>query len=522
LPVTKTDPDSVKITTNYSILFIDREKGFLSKTISQVLKLIDNRRNDTKIVVKYGDSLISYSENKIKNIEYSEVCKNVYSIEKAGHYKLIFNYDDISSDLKLNGAPQKYWHYPEDLIPFGYKNVGGTDRLLFIYKDKVYMTDYQNDELVRDTLAEFIYKDVYDTDFNSLPETGQKMGYSKVKIAGSHYPLVLILGMIYGLKNTMNRYKIPYTITKDREPKPGYVEIKFKDSYLYYKETIENQILMNGLYFAKPHDFNIDSFNGSLPYDEWVGTIKKVSTSTKTHFKNTMKITLNILVDPITQEILQHQGIPSNILDLLLYCNTLLADNSYRQLGNVLNYRLRNYEQIAGMLNQILIKSYIDYLNGYLRGNTRNSFDVNENAVIFNLLKISSVNTYSALSPVLELETYSRTSQKGFMGLEKAASFSQATREFNNNKLSVYSAGATAFGGSSGITRSLTYQPHIKGIRGYISEIEDIENTPDTRMLSASELLSPFLSRHADASRQSMTIGQFKHNMPLNKGSIRL
>jgi DNA-directed RNA polymerase beta subunit len=235
-----------------------------------------------------------------------------------------------------------------------------------------------------------------------------------------------------------------------------------------------------------------------------------------------MKITLNILVDPITQEVLENQGIPSNILDLLLYANTLLGDNSFRQLGDILNYRLRNYEQIAGMLNQILIKSYIDYLNGYLRGNTRNTFDVSENAVIFNLLKISSVNTYSALSPVLELETYSRTSQKGFMGLEKAASFSQATREFNNNKLSVYAAGATAFGGSSGITRSLTYQPHISGIRGYISEITDIENTPDTRMLSASELLSPFLSRHADASRQSMAIGQFKHNMPLNKGSVRL
>jgi hypothetical protein len=94
------------------------------------------------------------------------------------------------------------------------------------------------------------------------------MGYSKVKIAGSHYPLILILGMIYGLKNTMNRYKIAYTISKDRDPRPGYVEIKFKDVYLYYKETIENQVLMNGLYFAKPHDFNLSSFNTSEPYDE--------------------------------------------------------------------------------------------------------------------------------------------------------------------------------------------------------------------------------------------------------------
>lgn len=522
LPVTKTDPDSVKITTNYSILFIDREKGYLSKTVNQVVKLIDAKRNDPRIKVKYGDNLISYSANNIKDIEYSEICKSVYSIEKSGYYKLIFNYDDIASDLKLNNAPSKYWKYPEDLIPIGYKVIEGEDHLLFIYKSKVYSTNYTKDELVKDNLADFIYQDVYDTKFEDLPETGHKMGYSKVKIAGSHYPLVLILGMIYGLKNTMNRYKIPYTMSKDKDPKKGYVEVKFNDTYLYYKETIENQLLMNGLYFAKTENYNLDAFNGSLPYDDWVGTVKKVSTSTKTHFKNTMKITLNILVDPITQEILQHQGIPSSILDLLLYCNTLLADNNYRQLGNVLNYRLRNYEQIAGMLNQILIKSYIDYLNGYLRGNTRNNFDVNENAVIFNLLKISSVNTYSALSPVLELETYSRTSQKGFMGLEKAASFSQATREFDNNKLSVYSAGATAFSGSSGITRSITYQPHIKGIRGYISEMDDVENTSDTRLLSASELLSPFLSRHADASRQSMAIGQFKHNMPLNKGSVRL
>lgn len=408
------------------------------------------------------------------------------------------------------------------MIPFGYKVIEGNENLLFLYKNKVYSTNYTKDELVKNSLAEFIYSDVYGTNFNDLPETGQKMGYSKVKIAGSHYPLIIILGMIYGLKNTMTRYRIAYTTSVERDPRPGYIEIKFKDSYLYYKETIENQILMSGLYFAKPHNFDLDAFNGSTPYDEWIGLVKKITTSTKTHFKNTMKITLNILVDPITQEILEHQGIPTNILDLLLYCNTLLCDNSYRQLGDVLNYRLRSYEQIAGMLNQILIKSYIDFLNGYLRSNSRNEFDITEGSVIASLLKITSVSTYSALSPVLELETYSRTSQKGFMGLEKAASFSQATREFNNNKLSVYAAGSTAFGGSSGITRALTYQPHIKGIRGYISEIEDIENTPDARMLSASELLSPFLSRHADASRQSMTIGQFKHNMPLNNGSVRL
>jgi hypothetical protein len=268
LPVTKTSPDSVKVTTNYSILFIDREKGYLSKTINQVVKLIDSKKNNPKIKVKYGDNLVSYSDNGIKNIEYSEICKNIYSIQKDG-YNLIFNYDDIASELKLNGVPAKYWQYPEDLVPIGYKLMpDGSNSLIFIYKNKVYSTDYKKDTLISETLAEFIYRDIYETRFEDLPETGHKMGYSKVKIAGSHYPLILILGMIYGLKNTMNRYKIPYSMSKDRNPKPGFVEIKFKDTYLYYKESIENQVLMNGLYFAKPHDFNLDSFNGSEPYDE--------------------------------------------------------------------------------------------------------------------------------------------------------------------------------------------------------------------------------------------------------------
>jgi hypothetical protein len=232
------------------------------------MKLIDNRKNDASIKVKYGDNLISYSDNKIKDIEYSELCKHIYSIEKSGYYKLIFNFGDMANDLKLNSAPHKYWNNPQDLIPFGYKSVGGVDNLLFIYKGKIYITDYEQDELLKDSLSQFLYENVYDTEYKDLPEIGQKMGYTKVKIAGSHYPLILILGMIYGLKNVMNRYKIAYTTSKERDAKKGYVELRFKDSYLYYKETIENQILMNGLYFAGTHDYNIDEFNGSTPYDE--------------------------------------------------------------------------------------------------------------------------------------------------------------------------------------------------------------------------------------------------------------
>ena len=522
LPVTKTAPDSVKITTNYSILFIDREKGYISRTMSQVLKLIDQEKNNSKIKVKFGDSLLSYSQNNINNIEYSEIAKEVYSIEKANEYALFFNYDDLAEELKLQGVPEKYWKHPTRLIPIGFKKVNGEDKVLFLFNNKVYTTDFKEDTLVKNSLAELIYEDIYGVNHTELADPGSRMSFSKIKIAGGHYPLILILSMIYGMKNTIDRYKIKYHISKERENKKGFIEIKFKDVYLYYEDTIPNQLLLNGLSFSHPEKYKLEDYNTSLPFDDWIGSVKKISTSTKTHFKNTMRVTLNILLDPITQEILEHLGIPNSMLDLLLYTNSMLADNNFRPIGNVLNYRLRNYEQIAGILNHVLMKAYIDYLNGYLRGNTRNTFDVGENDVIMALTKASSVNPYSALSPVLELETYSRTSQKGFMGLENSASYSKEMREFDDNKLSVYSAGATSFGGNVGITRALTYKPHIKGIRGYINEIEDINTTSDASMLSASELLSPFLSRHADASRQAMTIGQFKHNMPLNKGSVRL
>ena len=126
--------------------------------MSQVLKLIDQERNNSKIKVKFGDSLLSYSQNNINNIEYSEITKEVYSIEKANEYALFFNYDDLAEELKLQGVPEKYWKHPTRLIPIGFKKVNGEDKVLFLFNNKVYTTDFKEDTLVKNSLAELILR----------------------------------------------------------------------------------------------------------------------------------------------------------------------------------------------------------------------------------------------------------------------------------------------------------------------------------------------------------------------------
>ena len=65
---------------------------------------------------------------------------------------------------------------------------------------------------------------------------------------------------------------------------------------------------------------------------------------------------------------------------------------------------------------------------------------------------------------------------------------------------------------SAGIQRFLTYNPKIKGIRGYIDTDEHDYNSSE--LLSPNELCQPFTARQSDPARQPMTTKQSSHVIP--------
>jgi len=45
------------------------------------------------------------------------------------------------------------------------------------------------------------------------------------------------------------------------------------------------------------------------------------------HVRNTLRINFSVIIDPITRDILLDLKQPTNIIDVLLYANTLLVGN---------------------------------------------------------------------------------------------------------------------------------------------------------------------------------------------------
>ena len=127
-------------------------------------------------------------------------------------------------------------------------------------------------------------------------------------------------------KDILQRYKVDYHINKHKETKNvNYVEVKFKDCYLYYKDDIRVNLLLNSLYLMNPEQYNYSDFDAELPYTQYF--MHLLGDSIGIHTRNTLRISLGVMIDPITRDILRDLRQPTDIIDVMLYANTLLVGN---------------------------------------------------------------------------------------------------------------------------------------------------------------------------------------------------
>ena len=75
-------------------------------------------------------------------------------------------------------------------------------------------------------------------------------------------------------------------------------------------------------------------------------------------------------------------------------------------------------------------------------------------------------------------------------------------RAYDETMNGIISGNATPYSGQAGITRSITYDPNITSVRGYIPRT-DQETLNGANMLSPTELLSSFTAAGADSPRQA-------------------
>ena len=303
--------------------------------------------------------------------------------------------------------------FNKSMTPIGLNKI--KNGLLYLEDKKIfeYIPNQGTNELA-EGLFEFIYEEILGKTKNeALPTIGKSYIYSKMKILGETYPIFVVVGLMNGITDVLKRYNVKFKLSPTKLKKdPNYVEIQFKDKFLYYEDTIRNTLLLNILYTMGTEEYEFADFDTDGPYTDYF--IEKLDQPI--YIRNTLRINLNVMIDPITREVLKDLKLPTDPIDLLLLANTMLTNNSYRPQNDIRNFRVRGNEIVNAMMYQILADAYVRYQRGKLNGRNVDSLDVPREILVSRLLTEPNVNDHSTLNPVLEMENIASVSPKGFRG----------------------------------------------------------------------------------------------------------
>lgn len=529
LPIVKTKADRVEITSNFNKITVERTNGKISRKNAYLLKILDRYKSSNTVTVIYGQNSVMNADYT-NDFEYEEIADSVNKIETF-KYTVDFNRRQIEADISMMDFPEGI--ISDIMTPFATLN----DENVFYYIDAndrhVYEARMNNDKyeatLVADDMFSFITRTVLGlSESEKLPTIGKSFVYTKMYIFGCGYPLFSVVGMMVGLSSILKRYEIKHIISDKKIIDPKYVEVAFKDKYFYYEDTPKNTLLLNVLYLMNPENYELKDFDLSEPYIDFF----RDKLGQPQYIKNTLRLNLNVFLDPITKNVLHDLKQPENMIDVLLYANTLLVNNSYRYQNDIRNCRIRGNELINAILYSLLADGYMNYQRGKMNGKSVDSiklgFSLNgkeisgSNALITKLLVQPNISDMSLLSPIVVADGIGATSMRGHKGVNLGSAYTLELRVYDDSMNGILSGNSTAFSGSVGITRSLSLNPNITSPRGYLGDIQDVKKLNGIDRYAVVELLSPWTTTHADPPRQAMQVSQTKHTMPVAKSDKQL
>ena len=505
LPIIKIGPDRLAITSNSNKVIIYRQGTVLNRRIVAIKKIIEALNNDAtdNFSLKYGDSSRS-NKDYTTTLEYDELARHYYAVTvgpKGNRTSFIFNQKDLREEITKKKFNYKFSvdklpigiDYGKGIvIDFSLKNTTSSvgELILNVFRDKAPIKDIE--KIITSTKA-------------------TRRIYSRIKILNSDPPLIVFLGSLFGLRNVIDVNGKNYIFSTKPDRGTDKLSIRFKDGYLYYPEyPLENSLLLNGLTMVNTEEYNFDDFETPLPYIDFLVTTYKRSNHLKgyTGFKE-------VFLDNITLSILKDLDLPTNFLELFLYANEMLIDNSYAHATRVESYRIRGYELISTALYLQLADEYQILKQKGFPANS--SLSVPQNCVIKALVESQILENYDTINPINEIKSKSACTFKGnkLMGSQSKHGFTLERRAFGEDAIGVFSI-SNVENHMVGVTKELTLNPTFLSTRGYIKTTEnkgEIKKMSAAQVLSADELISPGVARHDSPNRVGFSAGQWKHTL---------
>lgn len=509
-PIVKTGPDTVQVVANYNKVFVRRIGSKSISAVERIMKMIGS--NDKMYdYFTVGDNSVA-NKTFITTIEYDEFAKVVTKF-KSKNCTIFFNQNEATEFADNKGISDKFDF--KDMIFIGTYNNGylflNTNTQMIKYKgpdeNKFPLTSIP--DIIVNQLPDELQKQFFKT------RSTKKLMYTAPTILQQEIPLVILLMFWEGFSSVVNKMKLKYRFS-DKYPTLAANEsvIRFKDAYFIYEEDLPISLMMNGLRMIDTENFTIEEYNTHEPYVEFL--TKKYG---KTGAMNALRNYYEFLIDPITMEILDDTNLPTDIIEIFIYANNLLADESYTNENSQILSRVRSSEIIAAILYYQLSGAYLEYRNSA----GKKKISLPKDCVIKELMSLQTVEDYSTLNPVVEVEKSRTITSKGWRGINQERAYSEEKRSYDESMVGVM-AMSTSPDGNCGINRVLTMEPSITSARGYVDvkDKDKLSELSDVNLYSPTELLFPLGNTRDDSMRIAMAGKQSKHVIPVKNASPAL
>lgn len=493
IPILKIDPKTVMLTSNYNKITVSR---YDTKSLVDVGLLIKVMKNKTEYI-KPGSS-VSTNRAFVSTIEYDEYAKQWFCyINKTANCEIYFNRMECGKRYSFVAVK------PEEFC------CGMLNKVPIVINTETGLT--RNGITLTETILGTLPPEIQKTYRGSKP--GKLSMYSECKLDAIKIPVGLAVCAWEGLTNVLKKANIGYQFVDNRFDDHRFFIIRFKDKSLAIPNTIPNQLLFNGFYRINTRAYNASEFETPIMNSNSI----YVDIFNQLFFKQYSQLTTFItyyqfFVDVITSDVCLHYNLPNDVVGMLLYASTLLADNNAGNETNSSLYRIRSSEIIPAIIHYRLafaISRYNNNMGSKVRGNP---LQFNPNEVINELLSVPNVEPSSALNPFVELHSKENITKKGFKGVNNDRAYKLIKRAYDPSMIGKLAL-SSPNNGNIGINRQITVNPKLESVRGYTNAESDINKMNDMDLASYSELLTPASVTRDDAIRTAIATSQTSHIM---------
>lgn len=511
LPIVKDAPDRVIVTSWYNKLFMYREGKNINTPTTGIKKFLLTKSAIDKYKVVISNC---YMKNKKFNttLEYDSYAKNMESI-KYGKKEIYFNTQLCLDTLKGYGVDVKKIDLTRKL-PLGYDKENKLPILIDLDSNQS-VTKYLIDEVLESS--------DYDSIQSSHKGSAKTNAYTKIKIYQKFIPLGACLLYFEGLTTLCEKAKITsYFYANEKEMKEDgiynpltYGKIQLADGiFVWRNDRMDTSLLMSGLLRAPLEGFTREELDDK---DTLISLISYYYDNENKH--KVLDQFYEFMIDNNTKMILEDLGLPTQISDVLIYGNSLLADNKHSFEFSAENCRVRSMEIISSFAYEAITDAYGKH-RSTLSGKRPKAISVNRNAVLRSLSTERLVEEASSLNPIMDLEKNRALTPKGPQGVNLDESYSIGKRIFPPDMIGIMGISSSP-DANVGKVKQLTYEPKITSTMGYLEPCtdEELDNLRNVNLLTASELLSPPGVLHDDGPRTSMAFKQSKFMVPVPNAS---